>query len=131
MMWTNIRPLVSAAMFYASFTGLTLQVAQGGSAATSEVTSTKNLDAKPPFGGKGGSLGMDKPMEWVPPLEGKDPNDSAVIEEFIAGSGFSIKIVGYKASRSVKKGTIVSQEPKPYSEVKKPGKIEVIISTGP
>jgi hypothetical protein len=130
-MWTNIRSLVSAAMLYASFTGLTLQEAHGGSAVTSEVTLAKNSDIKPPLGGRGGSLEMDKPMEWVPPLEGKDPNDPAVIEEFIAGTGFSIKIVGYIASRSVKKGAIVSQVPKPYSEVKKPGKIEVIISTGP
>ncbi|HET9241521.1 MAG TPA: PASTA domain-containing protein [Oligoflexus sp.] len=129
-MWVYLRALVLVTMIYGSFTVLPFR-ALGGSAVASKVTLAKNLDVKPPLGGKGGSLGMDKPMEWVPPLEGKDPNDPAVIEEFIAGSGFSIKIVGYKASSTVKKGAIVSQVPKPYSEVKKPGKIEVIISTGP
>jgi hypothetical protein len=90
----------------------------------------KNLNAGPPIRGKIRYQGVEGSMEWVPPLIGKDPTDPKVRAEFLDGTGYSVKVVGYQKSSTIPKGAIIKQTPKEWEEVKTPGEIKVIVSSG-
>ncbi len=65
----------------------------------------------------------------APGLVGRSA-DSAAMERFLEGSGFSIKIESYASHHAILEGSIVSQIPRAFKEVKSKGPIRVVVSTG-
>ncbi|RYZ89705.1 MAG: PASTA domain-containing protein [Proteobacteria bacterium] len=73
---------------------------------------------------------VDNNMIFAPNLLERNALDKVKINDYLIGSGWTVKIVGEKKSKSAPKGSILSQDPVEFTEVKKNGEIKVIVSSG-
>lgn len=73
---------------------------------------------------------LESKDRMVPDLMGK-PLLAPETRKYLEASGFSIRIVGYVNDGKVAPGTVLSQKPAPWSEVKEPLVIQVTVSRKP